>query len=482
MNLTPQEKAQLAKLLAEQERRRAENKLAFYKPYKYQSKFHNAGANYSHRLLMAANRIGKSFCGAMEVAIHATGRYPKWWKGLRFDTPVTIICGGQTTERTRDICQKELMGDPTDPAKQGHGAIPKECIVDTVRRAGIPNALSAVLVKHVSGANSKIVFNSYESGKKAWMGDNAHFVWLDEEPPEEIYTQALRAIVDLQGKLMMTFTPENGITNIVQQFTNDLKEHQYLQNATWDDAPHITEKVKQEMLAALPPHERDMRMKGIPMVGSGLVYPVPEDDIICDPFEIPEHWRRISGIDFGFDHATAWANVAYNPESDVVYVTEAVKIHRTTISEIASVLKKKKADTIPVAWPHDGLKHDSNTGRTIRDLYEAEGLKMLPEKFTNPPSPGMPEGSGGIGIEAGVAHILDRMCTGRFKVFKTEQEWFQEFRMYHRKNGKIVDRNDDLMAATRYAVMSLRFAITIGKTYDVYLPKETDFADSLVVY
>jgi len=423
-----------------------------------------------------------SYAGAMEIAIHATGLYPKWWRGKRYTHAIKIIAGGVTTERARDIVQKELCGEPSDPTKFGTGALPKHTISHVVRRAGIPNALSAVFVKHVSGENSKITIQSYESGKEAWMGNNANIVWLDEEPPQDIYSQALRAMVDLDGDLMMTFTPENGVTEIVRRFTQEIAPHQYLQNATWDDAPHITKSVKEQMLASLPPHERDMRMKGLPMVGSGLVFSVPEDAITCDDFKIPDHWRRLSGIDFGYDHPTAWANMAYDPESDIIYITQAIKIERTIITEIASVLKKKGAGKIPVAWPHDGLKHDITSGKTISELYRFEGIKMLPEKFSNPPIMGAQEGSGGIGIEAGIAFMLDRMETGRFKVFKTCTEWFNEYRMYHRKNGKIVDRHDDLMAASRYVSLSLRFAVTVGDKFEAYIPKDLDFQDDIVCY
>jgi phage terminase large subunit-like protein len=480
--LTSEERMSLAKLLAEKDKRVRNNRIDYFKPYKYQSDFYEAGATKSHRLLMAANRIGKTFGGAVEVTYHATGVYPKWWTGLRYKTPVKIIVGGINTERVRDILQKELCGEPSDANAMGTGSIPAHLIIDKVRRAGIPNAITSLIVRHVTGQNSKITFQSYESGKEAWMGDNAHMVWLDEEPPEEIYTQALRALVDLGGKLMMTFTPENGVTEIVRKYTQEILEHQYLQNATWDDAPHITAKVREEILSALPAHERDMRSKGLPMVGSGLVYTIDEERIKMGGIPIPEHWRRISGIDFGFDHATAWVNMAYDPETDILYVTESVSINKTVIPEVASIIKKKGADRIPVAWPHDGLKHDSWSGRTVRDMYEGEGIRMLPDKFTNPPSPGMVEGSGGIGIEAGIQFILSRMETGRFKVFDTCTDWFNEFRMYHRKNGKIVDRNDDIMAATRYAALSMRFAIILGMTYGAYIPDATEYADPEVGY
>ena len=61
-------------------------------------------------------------------------------------------------------------------------------------------------------------------------------------------------------------------------------------------------------------------------------------------------------------------------------------------------------------------------------------------------------------MEVGLWNMLTAMETGRFKVFNTEAEWFREKGLYHRKDGKIVKRMDDLMDATRYAYQSQRFA------------------------
>jgi len=52
------------------------------------------------------------------------------------------------------------------------------------------------------------------------------------------------------------------------------------------------------------------------------------------------------------------------------------------------------------------------------------------------------------------------METGRFKVFRGLNDWWDEFMLYHRKDGKVVKEADDLMAATRYGVMMLRYART----------------------
>ena len=444
---------------------------------------YEAGREHAQRAAICANRIGKSYGIAAEVAFHATGLYPDWWKGFRFDKPVKMVVGGVTNESTRDVIQKELCGEPSDPEAWGTGAIPLKCLVDKERKAGIPNALSSVTVKHITGGKSIIKFLAFEAGKERWMGTGMDFVWLDEEPPLDIYSQALRSIADRGGKIIMTFTPENGVTELYKMITQDT-DTVYIQHATWDDAPHLTKEVREEILASLPPHERDMRSKGIPVMGSGLVFPIREDDIKCEPFPIPEHFSRIAGIDFGIDHPTAWVACAYDGDRDIIYVYDEHTAVRQTPDIIASAIKHKGGHLIPTAWPHDGLIQDKTSGRCLRDMYVEEGMYLLPDKFSNPPEPGKPEGSGGQGVEAGIMEIWRRMESGRFKVFSTLEKWFVEFRHYHRKDGKIVKKNDDLMSATRYAVMSLRFAQPLNTKFEAYIPAEHDdyFAFSDVGY
>ena len=482
MPLNKADKLKAIELLREKKLRRETNKLQHYTPYPFQKKFMQAGADSRQRLLMAANRVGKSDIGAYEVAVHATGLYPDWWEGVRFEKPPVIWIGGTSNDKVRDIIQAKLTGDPNNPTDYGKGFLPRASILKAVRKPGIPNAYSNLQVSHVSGDNSSISFLSYESGKEAWYGVGVNYILLDEEPPEEIYSQALRGIVDKAGYITMTFTPENGITNIVLQFTKDIQKGQYLQNATWDDAPHIQGEVKEQILAALSPHERDMRSKGIPMMGSGLVYPVAVADITCPPIDIPKHWLRIGGIDFGWDHPTAWVSLAYDPEQDVVYLVNEYRERKKLPDEVTSVIKKKKGNHYPTVWPHDGLNTDKTSGKILKDVYMEEGLEMLPEKFSNPPEPGKMEGTGGNGVEVGIMEVMTRMKTGRVKVFNTCTQWFEEFGMYHRKDGKIVAIHDDLMAATRYAAQSLRHARAADFVFDCFIPTMDSYADLDIGY
>lgn len=451
---------QLAELLDALDRR----KLGAYEPYPFQKRFHNAAGYKSdkpaaQRALMCANQVGKTYCGAMEAAIHLTGRYPVWWEGTRFTRPVVMLVGGLTNESVRDLCQKEMFGEPTDPKKLGYGTVPKDAIGSTVRKAGVPDAFDSVQVKHVSGLWSKCMFRAYEQGAKKHMGSRIDVGWLDEEPPEDIWSQYIRGTLATKGILYITFTPEEGITKVVHGFMNDLKPGQALLSATWDDAPHMNHERREQALLAIPSHQREMRSKGVPLMGSGLVYQVPETEIICEPFEIPTYWPRIAAVDFGIGHDFAASWLAWDRDRDCVYLYDCHAKPGQLISENVSQLNRR-GNWIPVIWPHDGLNREPKSGKPYADLYREEGANMWHMQFSNPPTLGEEEGKGGNSVEFGIAEILSRMQGGRFKVFKHLEPWLAEFRMYHRDDGKIVKQYDDLMDATRYACLSLRHATT----------------------
>lgn len=220
---------------------------------------------------------------------------------------------------------------------------------------------------------------------------------------------------------------------------------------TIDDAEHYTPEQRASIIASYPAHEREARIKGIPSLGSGRVFPISDETIACESISIPKHWVRINGLDFGYDHPFAAVGLAWDREADVIYVTQIYRQRESTPIIHAAAIKPW-GDWIPCAWPHDGFQHDKGSGLGLAQQYRDQDLEMLPEHATHE--------EGGNGVEAGIMEMLDRMQTGRFKVFKHLEEWFAEFRLYHREDGKIIKERDDLMSATRYGVMMKRFAIT----------------------
>lgn len=460
--LSEGERRELLDLLETRDRLKRENKLPSYAPYAKQRAFHDAGSlpEVRERLLMAGNQLGKTYSAAYETAMHLTGIYPDDWGGTMFDEPTTGWAASITSQGTRDTVQRLLLGPP---GEWGTGAIPKANIVEIKRSThGVADSVETILVRHASGGLSRVGFKTYDQGRERWQGETLDFVWFDEEPESAIYFEGLTRTNATNGIVYMTFTPLLGMSDVVKRFLIDKAPGTHVTSMTIHDAEHYTEEQRAAIIASYPSHEREARSMGIPTLGSGRVFPVAEEVIRELPVTIPAFWPRIAGIDFGWDHPTAVAWIAWDKDTDTVHIYDAYRVKEAT-PLVHSATINAKGKWIPVAWPHDGLQHDKGSGEQLASQYRKYGVNMLKNKATHPPAKGQLEGEGGNSVEAGLTDMLDRMQTGRLKVAKHLHDWWEEFRLYHRKDGKLVKENDDLMSATRYALMMLRHA-TVQKT------------------
>jgi phage terminase large subunit-like protein len=177
-------------LEAEKNRRLTENRLQYYKPYPKQADFHAAGAKYRERLLMAGNQTGKTLASAMELSMHATGQYPSWWKGHRFDRAIRAWACGETSEVVRETTQLLLLGPS---GQHGTGCIPKASLVDVVPARGLADLADTIRVRHESGDISTIALKAYSQGRERFQGATIDYLALDEEPPFDVFSEALRA-------------------------------------------------------------------------------------------------------------------------------------------------------------------------------------------------------------------------------------------------------------------------------------------------
>ena len=472
------DEAKLAELAALMEQAAALKRfraMDFYKPTPKQVDFHNAGLRFRQRMLAAGNQTGKTYSAGMEVAYHMTGEYPDWWHGRRFKRAVTGWAGGVTAVSTRDNPQRILLGRKR---LWGTGTIPKDRLIgNPVLARGEPDSVDSFVVRHVSGGESTLYFKNYAQGREKWQGETLDFTWMDEEPPYDIYEEALTRLNRRKGLMLITFTPLLGATEVVNKFfepdANDKgAKNRKLINMTLEDATFYTKEEREEIENQYPAWMRRARVMGLPVMGEGLVYPLLDETISVPAFKIPRHFRRIAGLDFGTSHPKATVWLAYDPDTDIIYVYDVYKSDEDDIVHHADAIKTR-GDWIPVAWPHDGLKSDAGSGKTLMGLYKEKKVNMLRDsaRYDNDTGGSQP-------IEPMVDMILDRMKSGRFKVFDHLREWFKEKNSYHRKDGKIVDYNDDIMAATRYGVMMLRFArthtetSTLAKSSEDYDPLE----------
>lgn len=223
--LSPSEKRQLIKML-EHRKKLEETGGHLYKifpdegPFSWEKytkhvEFFNAGKIFRERCFMAGNRVGKSQAGGYEMTCHLTGDYPHWWNGRVFDHAIDGWAAGDTGQTTRDIIQYILLGPP---GSMGTGLIAKDKIEDYKIRPGIPNAIDSVYVRHSSGDVSTLGFKSYDQKRRSFQGTAKHVIWLDEEPPEEVYGESIMRTMTTNGLIYVTFTPLQGLTEFVMDF------------------------------------------------------------------------------------------------------------------------------------------------------------------------------------------------------------------------------------------------------------------------
>ena len=97
-----------------------------------------------------------------------------------------------------------------------------------------------------------------------------------------------------------------------------------------DDAQHYTPSSVRPIIDSYPEHEREARTRGVPSLGSGRVFPILEEAILCDPFTIPKEWFQIVGMDFGWDHPFAATRNAWDKDNDIWYVAASYRESKVT--------------------------------------------------------------------------------------------------------------------------------------------------------
>jgi hypothetical protein len=227
----------------------------------------------------------------------------------------------------------------------------------------------------------------------------------------------------------------------------------YRVEAAWQDAPHLGEKERAEMLAATPMYLRDARSKGIPSMGSGAVYPYAVEQIKCEPFRIPDHFRRGFSLDDGWN-VTSVGFWAYDPDQDILYRIAELYLKEHKPDQVARMVETR-GKWLPGVGDAAARTRD---GDQVIAIYQRYLPKMnLADKE----------------VEAGIYDVTMRLATGRLKIFSTCQNALWEYQRYRRdEKGKIVKQNDHAMDDTRYACRPSAIQRMIAKPVQSILPSQ----------
>src|SRR4029453_3106577 len=107
------------------------------------------------------------------------------------------------------------------------------------------------------------------------------------------------------GPVWVTFPPVLGMSEVVRRFLLEPSPDRSVTTMTLDDVEHYTDEEKAKIAASYAAHEREARTKGIPTLGSGRIFPVADEILAIEQRDFPDHWPRIGGMDFGWDHPFA---------------------------------------------------------------------------------------------------------------------------------------------------------------------------------
>lgn len=405
--------------------------------------FFNAGANYTERAFIAGNRCGKTLTGLCELYWHCSGDYPKWWKGKRFSKPIVAWLCGDRAEVIRDGMQPLLMGH----TEIGTGVIPlNKFDRNPDAMPGCPGGKGQYFIKHVTGGVSKIIVKTYQAGKDAFESAAVDVIMLDEEAPLVIYVEAQMRTATTGGIVYLTFTPDNGLTDTVIHFMDKPKVGEPAKFVTmvgWDAVPHLGETVKKNLLAAIPPHLRDVKTKGIPYLGAGAIYPILESEFVVAPFEIPDYWPRAYALDPGWDTTAAlWG--AYDAESDTWFLYAEYYRGQAEPAVHTAAIKARGSWIDGVCDPHGMTGGKGVATQSYFEKYAEDGLNLM---MAYPSGPGS--------VDLGINEVYSRLSSQRIKVLSTMENWLYEYRIYRRNDkGQIVKTRNHLMDCTRYLALN----------------------------
>lgn len=344
-NLTRQQKEELARLLAEKERRYTQERLRYYNTgdriHLKQIEFHRDP--HRNKWLFGGNRTGKTVAGAAEAVWRARGTHP--YKNITRPTRGWVVSLDYNVQR--DVAQKEIL-------RWLNPAWIKDINVRSGKKDDPENAIiDFIVVESVHGGSSIIGFKSVDQGRAKFQGTSQDWIWYDEEPPQDVYEECKMRIIDTRGDMWGTMTPLKGLTWIYNTVylneNNDPEVRYWLME--WADNPWLSPAEIALLEATMTEDEREARQYGKFVAMSGLVYKEFREDVhVIDPFDVPYDWYNNISIDPGLDaplsahfYATDYDNNTY-AIAEHYRAGEGVEYHARELHRIADELNWPKRD------------------------------------------------------------------------------------------------------------------------------------------
>lgn len=439
--------------------------------YRTQLEFFAAGSAGPHqRMLSGGNQTGKTLAGSGEKSWHLTGLYPSWWKGLRYLKPIRTWSIAESLQLVRDSMQRKLLGDIAK-GELGMGTIPLAALATGKKIIMVPGGgqvVDTVFVQHHDANGrpdglSSITFKTFEQRREKLQSESVDLIWIDEKPSMEIYSELLARTIATDGHIILTYTsigPGAG-AGVTELFLSQASPDRAAFCIGEEEIRHVSAERRAEIEEQMPAHERDARMRGVPQMGTGSVFPLTLVNDAVKRIDRRGYWdgqsgipgdaRYIVGIDFGYDHPFAAVLCCWSPATQLFFVLDSFAMPRAGVRDhVDRIIAMTGGLLVPTAWPHDGGQHDKGSGIALKKQYSDYGLNMLPTHAVN-------HGTARNDVAPAISEILDALRAGKVTIDPCNRELIDELMNYHYDEElRIVKARDDLVSAMRYAWMMRR--------------------------
>lgn len=429
-------------------RRKQNNKLKEYNSgeikHLKQIEFHKCPKK--NRWVFGGNRTGKTECGAVEVVYFARGCHP--YRKIEGATEGWVV--SLSTQVQRDVAQSKILN-----------YLNPDWIVDVVmiqgRKDNIKNGIiDYILIKNIFGSISKIGFKSCDQGREKFQGTSLDYVWFDEEPPYDIYSECRMRVLDKNGDIFATMTPLKGMTFVYDEiYLNKFNDkniwHEFI---SWDDNPFISNEAKQAMKTTLSDAELRSREYGEFLDFGGLVYPEFDENVnVIEPFDVPYEWQDKLSIDPGLKNPLSCHWYAVDYDGNVYVVAEHydkdkdIVYHSNKIHQISDQLHWHRNSNGMIEALIDSAANQKTLAsiKSVSDLFYEQNILVNSNVNKDVFS----------GVQKVKSYLKNSLGQTKLFIFNSCVNLIKEIKSYRWGKGETpIKENDHSMDELRYYIMS----------------------------